>query len=85
MSKQPGDPIQIGDLLGHPMEPWDREGRVTGFIKKVCREDGSIETLDHPYIIFRKFADDSEPFPTGEYRRTRLCVPLMTESERVRA
>lgn len=67
MTKEPGMAIELGDELGHPMEPCDRYGRVVGIRKDDCRP---IEK-----IIYRRYEPgDRLGIPTGEHRSTCMCV-----------
>lgn len=67
MPKKPGMVIELGDELGHPMEPGDRYGRVVGIRKDDCKP---IEQ-----IIIRKYEPgDRLGIPTGEYRTSWLIV-----------
>jgi hypothetical protein len=68
MPKKPGMAIELGDEIGHPMEPGKRCGRIVGIRKDGCRP---IERF-----IYRKYKpDDRLGIPTGEYRTTWLCAP----------
>lgn len=67
--KKPGDVIQLGDTVGHPMEPYRRLGRIVGIRKDNCKP---IEQ-----VITRMFKKGDGWFPTGELRTSFLVVPLM--------
>lgn len=62
----PGDPINIGDMLGHGMESNLIVGRVTGFLK--C-PGGRVK------VIYRKYRTQTEPWLSGEYRTAGLVFP----------
>ena len=67
MAKKAGMEIELGDEIGHPMEPGDRLGRIVGIRKDDCRP---IERF-----IYRRYEpDDRLGIPTGEYRTTWLLV-----------
>lgn len=74
--KHPGDPVRLGDLLGHPMEPWTRWARVVGIRKDKC--------MALHRVIVRVFDNDEEPWPTGEYRTTGLPVAFIPSTEGTR-
>jgi hypothetical protein len=67
MPKRAGDPVELGDILGNPQEPYERWARVVGLRKDDCR---SIE-----YVIIRLFSNPAERWPTGAYRTTWMTVP----------
>lgn len=64
--KAPGDVAELGDILGHPMEPYARWARIVGFRKDDCP---AMER-----IIIRLFANPDERWPSGEYRTTPWIV-----------
>lgn len=59
-----GDPIEIGDMLGHGMELNLITGRVIGFTKE-----------KHPAVIFRRYSNQTEKWPSGPVALTRLPYP----------
>ena len=61
---KPGDPIRIGDILGHGMESNLIVGRVTGFLKQPGHS-----------IIFRTYRNQTELWPTGGYRTAGMVFP----------
>lgn len=67
MTKHPGDTAELGDILGHPQEPFVRWARIVGFRKDDCPAINRV--------IVRLFASEGEPWPSGEYRTTWLLVP----------
>uniref|UniRef100_A0AB38ZP52 Uncharacterized protein n=1 Tax=Mycobacterium phage Wildflower TaxID=3141619 RepID=A0AB38ZP52_9VIRU len=60
----PGEPIEIGDMLGHDQEPNLITGRVFGFIK-------SAPVL----VIARRYRDQTEKWPSGEFFATAIPFP----------
>lgn len=63
MSGRPGDPVQLGDELGHPMEPGKLHARVVGILHKRDR------------IVIRQYrTDDRIGIPTGDHRITWMAV-----------
>ena len=61
---KPGDPIRIGDVLGHGMESNLIVGRVTGFLKQPRHR-----------IIFRTYRNQTERWPSGGYRTAGMVFP----------
>lgn len=59
--KRPGDRIELGDTLGHPMEPYRRWARLVAY-RKHARP---IEQF-----VIRLYRDGDGRWPTGEYRTT---------------
>jgi hypothetical protein len=66
MRKRPGDPVALGDIVGHPMEPFERWGRVVGIRKDDCKPI-------HRTII-RLFVNAQERWPSGEYLTSAFLV-----------
>ena len=71
----PGDALQLGDLVGHPMEPSDLYARVVGLRKDKC--------TPMERVIMRVFQPGDTTFPTGEYRTSWLVVPWYHKHEGV--
>lgn len=66
---QEGEALAFGDLLGHGMEPNLTVGRVCGFLKP---KTGKGRTR----IIYRTYANQTEKWPSGEYRVTAMPWPV---------
>lgn len=56
--KNPGDPIELGDILGHPQEPDERYARVMAIRKDIRNARG---------VTFRRYEPGDGWFPTGTY------------------
>lgn len=67
--KSAGDRAELGDTLGHPMEPYIRWARLVG-IRKVERDTKQ----QWGRFIVRMFKDGDGWYPTGEYRQTNWLV-----------
>lgn len=67
---KPGDAIQIGDTLGHGMEPNLITGRVIGLTKK-----------EPVAVIFRRYSNQTEKWPSGPVCMTRMPHPHMHFSD----
>lgn len=66
-AKKPGMTIELGDELGHFMEPGERLGRIVGIRKDDCKP---IEQF-----IYRQYKPgDRLGIPTGEHRTTWMCI-----------
>lgn len=65
--KYPGDVVELGDTLGHPLEPYRRYGRVVAIRKDDCRANQRV--------VFRCFTPTDDQWPTGEYRTSAfICA-----------
>jgi hypothetical protein len=71
--KRPGDPIELGDILGHPQEPYERYARVVAIRKDDCRP--------MQRVIFRLFRNKHEKWPTGEYRNGAFICAWESEEQ----
>jgi hypothetical protein len=65
--KRAGDTPALGDILGHPQEPYERWARIVGFRKDDCKPIHQV--------IIRLFANPNERWPSGEYRTTGFLIP----------
>jgi hypothetical protein len=67
MPKKPGMAIELGDEIGHPMEPHKRHGRIVGIRNDDCP---AIEQF-----IYRLYQPgDRLGIPTGGYQTSWLIV-----------
>ena len=71
--KKPGDVIELGDHVGHPMEPYRRWARVVAIRKDDCKQKHRV--------ILRRFKEGDTTFPTGDYVTTALVVPYMPDPQ----
>jgi hypothetical protein len=71
MPKRPGDSIALGDIIGHPLEPYQRYARIVAIRKDDCRRMDAV--------IFRLFKDNTERWPSGEYCSSAFICPWEDE------
>lgn len=66
--KGPGETVEIGDMVGHGLEPNLITGRVCGFIK-----------TQPVQVLYRKYRSQTEKWPSGDLvsRRISVCWPHM--------
>jgi hypothetical protein len=56
--KAPGESIEIGDMLGHGLEPNLIIGRVCGYVKDSAGEFSGV--------LFRRYRSHTERWPSGD-------------------
>lgn len=70
-AKRPGDPMEVGDIVGGSIEPGMRYGRIVGFVKSHVR----LDKLGAARVIIREFRAGDGRWPTGGHVRAWLVIP----------